>query len=144
MRDALLTLAIAAAASAGLSGCAQTPAQAQAAASRAAADRQGLDRELAGLVPEKSSGCLNTTETRNAEAVKAYGPTIVYRIGRNLKYRSDTAGGCENLARGDTLVTVSNSGQLCRGDIARTVDTVQRFQTGTCSFGDFVRYSRPR
>lgn len=144
MRRILMTLATAAAASAGLSGCAQTPAQAAAAADRATADRQGLDRELAGLVPEKSSGCLNTTETRSGAAVRAYGPTIIYRVSRNLKYRSDTAGGCEGLARGDTLVTVSPTGQLCRGDIARTVDTTQRFQTGTCSFGDFVRYSRPR
>ena len=126
-----------------LAGCASTPASRAAAAQQAVDDEAGLRKELAGLVPvQPGSTCLNDIDLRNAQSVRNYGPTIVYSLSRNLKYASTTSGGCEHLDR-DVLVTVSNSGQLCRGDIARTVDRVARFQTGSCSFGDFVRYRRP-
>ena len=126
-----------------LAGCASTPASRAAAAQQATDDQVGLRKELAGLVPaERGESCLNSIDLRNAQAIRNYGPTIVYSLSRSVKYVTTTSGGCDNLDR-DILVTVSNSGQLCRGDIARTVDRVARFQTGSCSFGDFVRYRRP-
>lgn len=127
-----------------LAACAPTAAERAAADQRAVDDQAGLAKELAGLRPEpKGTGCLNGIDQRNARSIKAYGPTIVYRVSDRLKYRTDTTGGCERIKQGDVLVTVSNAGQLCRGDIARTVDATNRFPTGSCSFGDFVAYRRP-
>ena len=56
-------------------------------------------------------------------STRAYGSTLVYKMTNGEAYRNDTAGGCEGQARGDVLITRSNTGQLCQGDIATTVDT---------------------
>jgi len=125
---------------AGLAGCAQTPAQTARAAESQAASQTALAKTLAGLTPGKSSSCMPIGRT--SSQVAAYGPTIVYTIDRNLKYRSDTTGGCEGIARDDILVTKSYTGTLCSGDIAQTVDRTSRFQTGSCSFGPFVPYRK--
>jgi hypothetical protein len=120
--------------------CAQTPQERLAAAQESAAAASGLQKELAGLTPGAPMACmprLNNTQ------IKAYGPTLVYSVSRTLKYRTDTAGGCERVARGDILVTQSPLGQLCQGDIATTVDQGSRMQSGSCSLGQFVRYERP-
>ena len=52
--------------------------------------------------------------------------------------------GCRDVGRGNILVTRTPTTQLCRGDIATTVDSTSRIQTGACSFGDFIPYRRPR
>jgi len=122
-----------------MAGCTQTPKQIAAAEQASAAAAASLETELAGLTPGRSSACMPHYSTTQ---VKAYGPTIVYTVSRGLKFRSDTAGGCERAGRGDILVTRSNSGQLCQGDIATTLDSASRAFTGSCSFGPFVRYSK--
>jgi hypothetical protein len=124
----------------GLTACAQTPQQVAASQRADAAAAANLDKELAGLTPATSSStCMPRYPTTQ---VKAFGPTIVYTVSRGLKFRSDTAGGCERVGRGDILITRSPMGQLCQGDIATTVDTASRTFTGSCSFGPFVRYSK--
>jgi hypothetical protein len=116
---------------AGCTGTATTPqVSAQAAA--------GLDKELAGLTPHGSTSCISLTRSQQSHG---YGPTIVYIVSPQLKYRSDTSGGCEGMGRGDVLITRTPSTQLCQGDIATTVDAASRTFTGSCSFGPFVRYS---
>ena len=122
-----------------IAGCTQTPqqlAQAQQASATAAAD---LAKELAGLTPSNSTTCLPPFPTTQ---VKAFGPTLVYVVSSGVKYRSDTAGGCERVGRGDILITRTPTGQLCQGDIATTVDSASRTFSGSCSFGPFVRYSK--
>lgn len=123
----------------GLAGCAQTPRQRAATQEANAAAAANLQKELAGLTPGASSACMPRYPTSQ---VKAYGPTIVYTVSRGLKFRSDTAGGCERVGRGDILITRSPMGQLCQGDIATTVDSASRVFSGSCSFGPFVRYSK--
>lgn len=122
-----------------IAGCTQTPrelARAQQASATAAAD---LAKELAGLTPSNSTTCLPPFPTTQ---VKAFGPTLVYVVSNGVKYRSDTAGGCERIGRGDILITRTPTGQLCQGDIATTVDSASRTFSGSCSFGPFVRYSK--
>ena len=46
--------------------------------------------------------------------------------------------------RDDILVTRSFTGQLCRGDIVRTVDRFNGFPSGACTFGEFIPYSRKK
>ncbi len=123
-----------------LVGCTQTPAEVERAQVREAGVQEKLAKQLAGLVPGKPTSCINQFPQKQSSG---YGATILYRVNRNLVYRSDTVGGCEGIARGDILVTRTPSGQLCRGDIAQTFDQASRFPTGSCSFGDFVPYSRP-
>ena len=84
--------------------------------------------------------CLPTLPTTQ---VTAYGKTLIYSSGRSLKYRSDTTGGCENVERGDILVTVSNGGRTCQGDISQTVAPVGRMVTGSCALGPFTEYRKP-
>ena len=131
---------VALAAAVTLAACAQTPAQTARAAQDAAAAQTALSKELAGLVPKSEMSCLPTLPSKN---VKAYGPALVYVASPRHKYVSQTSGGCEGVARNDILVTVSNSGRTCQGDISRTVDRTGNFTTGSCALGEFTEYGRP-
>ena len=119
--------------------CTPTPSQRLAQQQADAAAAVSVEKELAGLTPGRSSSCMPRFPSSQ---VKAYGPTLIYTVGRGLKYRTDTAGGCERVGRGDILITRSPQSQLCQGDIATTVDSASRTFSGSCSFGPFVRYSR--
>ncbi|MES3099430.1 hypothetical protein [Sphingomonas faeni] len=123
-----------------LGACTQTQAEVERAQVREAGVQEKLAKELAGLVPGKPETCISQIPQKQSSG---YGATILYRVNNSLVYRSDTAGGCEGIARGDILVTRTPTGQLCRGDIAQTLDQNTRFPTGGCSFGDFVPYRRP-
>lgn len=132
MRNLILSLLVLTA------GCAATPREIAASQARDASDQEKLGKALAGLTPGKPVTCIDQIRTRQ---VAGYGPTILYTVNNGLIYRSDTAGGCSNVGR-DVLVTRTISGQLCRGDIAQTVDSSSRFPTGSCSFGDFIPYRK--
>ncbi|WP_375396929.1 hypothetical protein [uncultured Sphingomonas sp.] len=133
-------LALSLIATAGLAGCAQTPAQTARAQAAAAASQQALAGELTGLRAVSTSDCLQDRSATSG--LKAYGDSLVYRVSDRLKYVNATTGGCEGVARGDVLVTISNSGRLCRGDIARTVDQTGHFPTGSCALGSFTTYRK--
>ena len=126
----------------GLAACAQTPADTARAAQDQQATQARLDKALAGLMPGATSSCIPTTYP--SAQTEAFGSTLLYRYGRNLIYRTETAGGCENAARGDILVTKQLQGRPCRGDIATTVNPTSRSFSGSCSLGDFTVYRRPR
>lgn len=101
-----------------------------------------LARELAGLTPGTPQSCLNTFETRNASA-QSFGDTLVYRTTGSRRYVTVTTGCTDIGGNGDNiLITKTFSTQLCRGDIATTVDRTSHFFSGSCSFGDFVPYTR--
>ena len=136
MRIAMLLLAL------GVAACAETPRQAAQRATAEERTRSALDRELAGLVPGAPQSCINDFERR--ESVTSYGDTLVYRSGAT-RYVTQTTG-CHGIGgNGDNiLVTKTTSSQLCRGDIATTVDRTSRFTSGACSFGDFTPYRRAR
>jgi hypothetical protein len=121
--------------------CAASPAQTKRADAARIDTQQRLQHRLAGLTSEPARDCLPNIETRNA-GIESFGPTILYKVNRGLIYRTDTTGGCEALQNDSYLVTVSPTGQLCRGDIARTVDRTSHFQTGSCAIGGFIPYRR--
>jgi hypothetical protein len=104
--------------------------------------RAALDKELAGLVPGRPQNCVSQLQLRSGP--KAYGSTLVYTNSSAEKYVNRTSGGCERIGTGGDaiLVTRTPSTQLCSGDIATTVDQVSRFQNGSCSFGEFIPYTR--
>ena len=123
-----------------LAACAATPLETQRSADRAALSQGKLDAALAGLTPGETTDCLPIT-TRSEQTL-GYGSTLLFKVSRGLIYRNDTGGGCEAVERRDILITVSPSGRLCRGDIARTVEPVAKFTTGSCTLGSFTKYSR--
>lgn len=127
---------------AALAACSTTPERQEQAGAAQAESQEKLAAELAGLVPGEPIACL-PEPSRTQVSTTVFGPTIVYRVSRNVKYRNDTLGGCERLSRGDILVSRTPTGRVCRGDILRTFDPVSRFETGGCALGDFVPYRRP-
>lgn len=128
----------------GLAACAQTPGERTRAAQDQAATQQKLAAALAGMTPGEPTSCISQIQLGGGSDVQAYGSTLVYTVSPRLKYRSDTTGGCEGVGSNgnDILVTVTPSTQLCRGDIAQTVDRTSRFPDGSCSFGAFVPYRK--
>ena len=105
-------------------------------------DEEKLAAALSGLVPDgKPADCLDQYRASPAQ-IESYGGTILYTVSKNLVYRNDTGGGCENIARGDIFVTQSNAGRLCRGDIGRTVSQIGGAMTGSCALGSFVAYRK--
>lgn len=141
MRYLLLPLILAT----GLAACAPTPAETARADEREAAAQVALAQRLKGLVPGAPQTCFDQFLVRDAQ-VSSYGNTILYTISRNDVYRTDTSGGCSDVGSGghNILVTKSFSSQLCQGDIATTIDNTSHFQNGSCSFGPFVRYAKPK
>ncbi|QDZ06594.1 hypothetical protein FPZ24_03165 [Sphingomonas panacisoli] len=136
MRILVPTLAFAALA---LTGCAMTPAETARAQAAAEADRAALGQQLAGLRATKTGDCLDSFQSTS---LKAYGSTLVYRVNQNLVYVNDTTAGCEGISRGDYLVTKSNFGRVCRGDIGRTFTPGSDVPTGSCSLGSFTTYRK--
>lgn len=120
-------------------GCAVTPAEQARDRAAAATVQQKLDARLAGLTPGPPTDCIAQYPAVHSEA---YGAKIVYVVSDRLVYVNDTGGGCENMDRGDYLVTVSNQGRLCRGDIGRTFQPTVNIPTGSCALGSFTPYSR--
>lgn len=133
MRLLIPTLALA------VTACAETPIQTASRAAAADKTRAALDRELAGLAPGAPQSCLPAFDRRE---MKAFGDTLVYRTAGRTRYVTQTTG-CRGIGEDNILVTRTPTPQLCRGDIATTVDRTSGFQTGGCSFGDFIPYRRP-
>jgi hypothetical protein len=125
-----------------LAGCAATPQETARAQAEQAQRADKLATRLAGFTPGQPQDCLtNFPGDRPSETI---GSTILYVQSPKLIYRNDTSGGCEGMERGDYIVTVSNGGRLCRGDIGRTFQpTVGNIPTGSCALGAFVPYSKP-
>src|SRR4051794_26520521 len=71
--------------------------------------------------------------------------TIAFRNGPGKVYISHMQGGCLGIDHGrNALVTRTTGPNLCRGDIAQVLDTAARVTIGSCVFGGFVPYIRPR
>ncbi len=99
-----------------------------------------LKDALAGFTAGKPVSCLPNRDIRGPEA---YGETtLLFRVNRNLIYRTETRGTCRGIARGDALITKQFSSQLCAGDIAYSADLRTGFQSGTCALGEFIPYTR--
>lgn len=123
-----------------LAVAAATVAAPAASVDRATAEER-LAKATAGLVAGEPVDCISE---RLPTRLEAAGPRLIYKVSRGLVYVNETAGGCENVGRGDALVTRSYTSRLCRGDIGQTVDLVAKTPTGSCSLGSFIPYRAPR
>ncbi len=132
-------ISIALAAAAGAAAMSAAGAEEKKPGNSAQRQQARLQEELSRLKPQKTVDCIDT-RFRNV-TLQAIGSKLIYRESRNRIYVSDTTGGCETVARGDTLVTRQFGTRLCRGDIAQTIDRVARFPTGSCAIGTFTPYT---
>jgi len=120
-------------------GCTTTSAQPM----RSAAKQQEYEKLLTGKVAGPPQSCLSSYH--NNDMVVIDESTIAFRQGSSLVYINHMQGGCSNLGGNYALVTKQfGSAQLCRGDIAQVVDLTNHFTVGSCVFGDFIPYTRPR
>ena len=125
----------------GLVACTTTAAQQQ--PLRSAAKQQEYDRLLAGKAAGPPQSCL--PHYRSNDMVVIDESTVAFRQGSSRVYVNHMQGGCTNLGGPYALVTKTlGSAQLCRGDIGQVVDLHNHFTVGSCVFGDFVPYSKPR
>ena len=103
-------------------------------------NEHALER-LAGLVAGKPQRCLPRYRRNDQEIVDR--GTILYRDGRDRVFRNDPPGGCGSLDPTRTLVVTAFNDEYCRGDIIRVLDQSTGTIVGSCSFSDFVPYTRP-
>ncbi len=122
-----------------VAGCANTP-PSESQLRAQARDAAKLEEALAGYTPGKPVPCVENRELRGPEA---YGETtLLFRASRKLIWRTETSGSCDDVKRGDALVTRQYGSRLCKGDIARTANLTSGFSTGSCVIGEFVPYRK--
>ncbi|HEX6741502.1 MAG TPA: hypothetical protein VF079_06885 [Sphingomicrobium sp.] len=110
---------------------------------RTAAKQRQYDQLLAGKVAGPPLSCLPTFHQDDMVVIDD--STVAFRQGSSRVYVNHMQGGCTNLGGGYALVTKQfGSAQLCRGDIGQVVDLTNHFTVGSCVFGDFIPYTRPR
>jgi hypothetical protein len=98
---------------------------------------------LAGKVAGAPMSCLPSYNQNDMVVIDER--TVAFRQGSGRVYVNHMQGGCTNLGGPYALVTKTfGTAQLCRGDIGQVVDLQNHFTVGSCVFGDFVPYTRPR
>lgn len=123
-----------------LAACTTTPQQ----TARAPDKQVELAQLLAGKVALRPQSCLPHYQSGDMRVIDE--DTIAFRDGARRTFVAHMNGGCSNLGNGGTALVTHQFGtaDLCRGDIARVVDTLNGVTVGSCSFGDFTPYVRPR
>lgn len=119
-----------------LGACAMTPQEVARYEAREAKISAALEKRLVNYEPGRPQTCIRPFRSE----MTIYGDTLLYRDGATY-YRTETTG-CSGLRRDDIVVTKSINGELCRGDIVRTIDRSAGMLSGVCSFGEFVPYKR--
>ena len=106
------------------------------------AERQ-LAAALAGRTAQPPVRCLPSYRTTQMEVVDDW--TILYKDGRTT-YVQNPRGGCRGLGIGGyTMVTRQfGTNQICDGDFSQLVDLRTSMNGGSCVFGPFTPYTKPR
>ena len=105
------------------------------------------ERELASALAGRTAGppvrCLPNYRTTQMQIVDDW--TILYRDGRTT-YVQNPRGGCRGLGIGSyTMVTRQyGTNQMCDGDFNQLVDLRTGVGGGSCIFGPFTPYTKPR
>ena len=103
--------------------------------------------EFAKLVEGKVAGppqsCLPSYNQNDMVVIDD--STIAFRLSSSRIYVNHMQGPCTSLSGSNALVTKTyGTAQLCRGDIGQVVDLTNHFTVGSCVFGDFIPYTKPR
>ena len=104
-------------------------------------------RELASALAGRTAGppvrCLPSYRTSQMQIIDDW--TILYRDGRTT-YVQNPRGGCRGIANGSYTMVIRQFGtnQQCHGDIVQLVDLRSGMGGGSCVFGPFTPYTKPR
>ena len=111
---------------------------------RAADKQREFEMLVGGKVAQTPISCLPHYRSGDMRVIDD--DTIAFRDGSNRTYVTHMLGSCNELSSGHYALVTNQMGtaNLCRGDIAQVVDTLNRFPVGSCVFGDFTPYVRPR
>ena len=107
-----------------------------------AASEAELEEALAGFTPGPPQQCVRSRDLTGPQSIGDN--TLLFRVSRNLMYRTETRGSCNRIGKGEALITRSYGNELCRGDIAQAADLSLGIQSDTCVLGEFVAYRRTR
>lgn len=110
-----------------------------------AAEPQGEDK-LARLIAGRTAGaprsCIAQFPNNRSTTIEKVG--VVYDVG-GTRYVSRFKHGCDQLTQFTIIVTRTPTTQLCEGDIAQIyTNPLPSIQVGSCTFGPFVPYARPK
>ena len=125
---------------AGLAACSTAPEPVMRSAERQAEYNKLIEGKVAGAPVD----CLPRFDANDMRAIDDQ--TAVFKgVGNDKVYVTRFGGSCYNLgAPGYALVTKQyGEERLCRGDIARIVQTSAGLTVGSCVIGDFVPYTTP-
>jgi Family of unknown function (DUF6491) len=105
--------------------------------------QQELSQVLAGKAAGAAVSCLPSYNANDMQIID--GRNVAFRMGSRLTYLMQLSPGCHLLgAGGYALLTHQFGGMgMCRGDIARVVDTSSRMTVGSCGIERIVPYSAP-
>jgi hypothetical protein len=109
------------------------------------AERENRLQELvAGKVAGAPQSCIPTINTHSNDMTIIDDRTVVFKANGGRVYVNHLGPGCDNLGMGNALITKqSAASSLCRGDIAEVQNLTAHINVGSCTFGEFVPYSRP-
>ncbi len=111
---------------------------------RSARAEKEFQQLIAGKVAGAPTSCLASYRSRDMVVIDDN--TLAYREGGRRVWVTNLNGGCSNISAGHyALVTRTYGGMgVCRGDIAEVADLSSGMTVGSCTFGDFVPYTKPR
>lgn len=123
-----------------LTSCTTAP---PAPAMRTAEKQREFQMLLAGKTAQPPISCLPHQRSGDMRVIDD--ETIAFRDGSRRTYVAHMRGGCNELGTGHYALVTRQLGspELCRGDIAQVVDTLNGITVGSCVFGDFVPYVAP-
>ncbi len=102
--------------------------------------QEAFERELAGREAGAAQTCIPATNS-SASLTIVDERTISYRDGRTIWVnRLETE--CPGMRPLDTLIVELHSGQYCRNDLFRAVNTGSRIPGPNCRLGNFIPYRR--
>ena len=120
-----------------LASCTATPEPA-----RSARGEQQFQHLITGKVAGAAQACL-PMRPNWGDMVVLDDQTVAFKGGGGRVYVNHLSPGCTGVGLGNALVTKQPGSSLCRGDIATVENLQSRITVGSCTFGEFVPYSRP-
>lgn len=96
---------------------------------------------LEGKVAGEPQQCIQLRRIRHTTVVDE--STILYRVNSRELYRASFDVPCGGLDNDTTLITDTNSTQLCTGDQVRVVENPTGRDLSTCAISSFTPFSAP-
>lgn len=100
-----------------------------------------LDKRLEGRTAGEPQSCISMNDQRNMTVISD--DILIFGSRRNAKtiYVNKPYGGCRN-AENSILSYSRPTSSLCKGEIIKLIDSASRIEMGSCTFGDFVPYTK--